>query len=188
VVTTVDSDADRLARISLACLVEPGNRELGMLVRRIGPVGALIRLMGGGVSAGLHDAATLRLDGAADPTQVGEAALQRAERLGARIVTPDDGEWPARLGDLVAVSREGEKGKVDRDTDPPLCLWVRGEVPLDEAVDRAVAVVGARAATSYGGYVATELGYGLADRGWTVVSGGAFGIDAAAHRAALAAG
>jgi len=59
---------------------------------------------------------------------------------------------------------------------------------LDEACDRSVAVVGARASTSYGNHVAGELGYGLADRGWTVVSGGAFGIDAAAHRGALAAG
>jgi DNA processing protein len=60
--------------------------------------------------------------------------------------------------------------------------------PLGQAFDRSVAVVGARAATPYGAHVATELGYGLADRGWTVVSGGAFGIDSAAHRGALTAG
>jgi DNA processing protein len=48
-------------------------------------------------------------------------------------------------------------------------------------------VVGARAATAYGVQVTTEIAYGLAKHGWTVVSGGAFGIDAAAHRAALAA-
>lgn len=51
-----------------------------------------------------------------------------------------------------------------------------------------MAVVGARAATGYGQHVATEVGYGLAERDWTVVSGGAFGIDAAAHRGALNAG
>ena len=51
-----------------------------------------------------------------------------------------------------------------------------------------MAVVGARASTAYGEYVASELGFGLAERGWTVVSGGAFGIDAAAHRGALSAG
>ena len=54
--------------------------------------------------------------------------------------------------------------------------------------DRSVAVVGARAATAYGLHVTTDIAYGLAEQGWTVVSGGAFGIDAAAHRAALAAG
>jgi DNA processing protein len=58
---------------------------------------------------------------------------------------------------------------------------------LHEALDRSVAVVGARAATSYGVHITAEISAGLAERGWTVVSGGAFGIDAAAHRAVLAA-
>jgi DNA processing protein len=70
---------------------------------------------------------------------------------------------------------------------PPVALWVRGPVRLDELVDRSVAVVGSRASTAYGEHVAAELGYQLGERGWTVVSGGAFGIDAAAHRGALAA-
>src|SRR5438045_1213287 len=84
--------------------------------------------------------------------------------------------------------KNGPRGTIDLDTDPPVCLCVRGWVPPDKAFERAVAIVGARACTGYGTHVATELGYGLADRGWTVVSGGAFGIDACAHRAALAAG
>jgi DNA processing protein len=70
---------------------------------------------------------------------------------------------------------------------PPLALWVRGEARLDELLDRAVAIVGSRASTAYGEHVAGEFGFGLAERGWTVVSGGAYGIDAAAHRGALAA-
>src|SRR5690606_39956473 len=53
---------------------------------------------------------------------------------------------------------------------------------------RSVAVVGARAATSYGVHVAAQFGVGLSEAGWTVVSGGAFGIDGAAHRGSLAAG
>ena len=65
---------------------------------------------------------------------------------------------------------------------------MRGSHRLDEALARSVAVVGARAASEYGAYVATDLAHGLAERGWTVVSGGALGIDGAAHRAALAAG
>jgi DNA processing protein len=68
-----------------------------------------------------------------------------------------------------------------------MALWVRGGARLDELADRSVAIVGARAATAYGEHVAGELGYQLAERGWTVVSGGAYGIDAAAHRGALAA-
>ena len=66
-------------------------------------------------------------------------------------------------------------------------LWVRGPARLDELVDRSVAIVGSRASTAYGEHVAGELGHQLGERGWTVVSGGAFGIDAAAHRGALAA-
>jgi DNA processing protein len=64
---------------------------------------------------------------------------------------------------------------------------VRGGLQLAELVDRAVSVVGARAATGYGEHVAAEYGHGLAGLGWTIVSGAAYGIDGAAHRGALAA-
>ena len=70
---------------------------------------------------------------------------------------------------------------------PPLALWVTGPARLDEVADRAAAIVGTRAATAYGEHVAAELAAGLAERDVAVVSGGAYGIDGAAHRAALAA-
>ena len=63
---------------------------------------------------------------------------------------------------------------------------MRGPGRLAQLSERAVAVVGARAATSYGLHMAGELATGLADRGITVVSGAAIGIDGAAHRGALA--
>jgi DNA processing protein len=53
---------------------------------------------------------------------------------------------------------------------------------------RSVALVGARACTEYGAHMAATLGAGLAEHGWVVVSGGAYGVDGAAHRGALAAG
>ncbi len=121
-----------------------------------------------------------------ESTRFAERALHLAARIGARIVTPEDDEWPARLDDLVRISQP-VADPVHRDTDPPLCLWLRGPLLLREVVEQSVAVVGARASTAYGEHVAAELGYGLADRGWTIVSGGAFGVDAAAHRGALAA-
>ncbi len=71
---------------------------------------------------------------------------------------------------------------------PPLGLWVRGFARLDLLVERSVALVGSRASTAYGEHVTGELAHGLSSRGWTTVSGGAFGIDAAAHRGSLAAG
>jgi DNA processing protein len=71
---------------------------------------------------------------------------------------------------------------------PPAALWVAGRPPVGAVVARAVAVVGAADATRYGIEVAAGLASGLAGEGWTVVSGGGFGIAGAAHRAALAAG
>ncbi len=66
-------------------------------------------------------------------------------------------------------------------------LWAVGPARLNTVADRAAAIVGTRAATAYGEYVAADLAAGLAARDAVVVSGGAFGIDGAAHRAALAA-
>jgi DNA processing protein len=174
-------DETRLARVALARLVEPGHRELGALVRASGPVEALDRVRAGAVSAGLHAAARTRIEGA-DPIEQAADDLARCDRLGGRLITPEDEEWPSTLEALADISTTDEPHVY-----PPLCLWARGPHRLATVAERAVAVVGARAATTYGGHVASELGYGLADRGWAVLSGGAYGIDGAAHRGALSA-
>ena len=88
------------------------------------------------------------------------------------MLVPGDDGWP-----------DG----VDRLAHPPYCLYVRGDADLAALTERSVAVVGSRAASEYGLRVAGDLADGLVARGWTVVSGAAYGIDAAAHRAALAA-
>lgn len=90
-----------------------------------------------------------------------------AGRGGVRVVVPGDDEWPAGLDDLGPAA--------------PHCLWVRGHADAIASA-RSVALVGARAATAYGERVATDLAGGLVDAGFVVVSGGAYGIDAAAHR------
>jgi DNA processing protein len=102
-----------------------------------------------------------------------DRALAELARVGGALLVPGRPGWPRRLDDLGVQA--------------PLCLWVRGDARLDAVTERSVAVVGARAATAYGEHVAADLGSGLAARGVTVVSGGAFGIDVAAHRGALAA-
>lgn len=181
-------DDTRMARVALGWLVEPGSEAAHRLVTQHGPTDALAMLLSGDLpDAELRGATAARLR-TSDPHRITEAALTRADRLGARIAIPEDDDWPHRLSDLVRLHVPGAKDRHDRDVFPPLCLWVRGDWPLAETLDRSVAVVGARAATAYGSHVATEIGYGLAERGWTVVSGGAYGIDAAAHRGALAAG
>ncbi|MFD6564900.1 DNA-processing protein DprA [Micromonospora profundi] len=178
----------RLARVALTWLAEPGTRAVYQLVDRLGPVAALDLLLDGGSPDGQLNGAVAARSAAGDARAVAAEALDRADRLGARLVTPDDDEWPTRVAGLAALRLPDASRRVDAETAPPLCFWVRGSWPLGEALDRSVAVVGARAATGYGQHVATELGYGLAERDWTVVSGGAYGIDAAAHRGALNAG
>ena len=100
--------------------------------------------------------------------------------LGIRFVIPGDEEWPESLDDLDRELNLNERGG------PPVGLWLKGQLRLDQAVTRAVAVVGSRSATTYGVEVAATLGGGLAANSYAVVSGGAFGIDMAAHRGALA--
>lgn len=184
----MSTDEETLARVALTWLAEPGTRSVHRLVDRLGPVGTLDLLLDGGAPDETLRATVAARTAAGDARAVAAEALARADRLGARIVVPGDDEWPARVDQLRELRLPGAYRRVDTETAPPLCFWVRGSWPLAEAFDRSVAVVGARAASGYGTHVATELGYGLADRDWTVVSGGAFGIDAAAHRGALNAG
>jgi DNA processing protein len=179
----VDDVEPRLARVALACLLEPGTRALHELVTERGPGGALAALLEGSADPALVDAAGSRI-ALGDPLHAAENLLNRTRRLGARVVVPEDTEWPRQLADLGRISR-GDGSRIDRDTFAPTCLWVRGEPPLTQVMERAVAIVGSRASTSYGNHIAMELAYGLAGRGWTVVSGGAYGIDASAHRGAL---
>lgn len=181
-------DETTLARVALTWLAEPGTRSVHTLVAELGPVAALDLLLDGGApQEDLRDSVAAR-SRAGDARSIAAEALDRGARLGARVVVPGDDEWPGTVEQLRTLRLSDARRRVDRETAPPLCFWVRGPWPLAEALDRSVAVVGARAATPYGLHVARDLGYGLAGRDWTVVSGGAFGIDAAAHRGALSAG
>jgi DNA processing protein len=186
-VTTAGNDADRAARVVLTWLAEPGNRIVWSMVQSHGAVATVERLTRGDIpDAPLRAAVLSKLSGL-DPGQLADATLRRAERLGARIVVPSDDEWPDRVEALATLELDSP-GMVNRHVRPPLCIWVRGRWPLKETLARSVAVVGARAATAYGSQVTADIAYGMAERDWTVVSGGAVGIDAAAHRATLAAG
>jgi DNA processing protein len=176
-----------LARIALSCLVEPGSRDMGLLVDEHGPLEALARLRCGDAPPELLRATAMRRK-AGDPLDAAVTALERSDRIGGRIITPEQDEWPRQLGDLRRISVDDRKRRSDRDVFPPLCLWLRGPVRLDDAVARSVAVIGSRASSAYGNHVALELAYGLAERAWNVVSGGAFGIDSQAHRGAITGG
>jgi DNA processing protein len=184
----------RMARAWLTRAVEPGRGAVFDLVSQVGPVEAARSLRAGEAPGSVRALAEARRGEDRSLEDLAEA-----ERMGARLVTPEDHEWPdeALRALHIAFERERATGRwgpsPPRERDrveltPPLALWALGTPRLDEAFARAVSVVGSRVASPYGAHVAGDLGHGLARRGWAVVSGGAFGIDAAAHRGALAAG
>jgi DNA processing protein len=170
------TDTTQRAWAYLSRVVEPPCAELAALVARVGPVEAAERVRRGQVD----DALAQRTQARREIDRTVED-LELLARRGGRLIASDDDEWPALAftafgGTAVAARPQGRR---------PLALWVLGPARLDDAAQRAAAVVGTRAATSYGEHVAADLAVGLAERDVAVVSGGAYGIDGAAHRAAL---
>ncbi|MER6549811.1 DNA-processing protein DprA [[Kitasatospora] papulosa] len=172
-----DGERERLARAALTRVFEPGDERGGRWIREAGPVELIRRLTGpDGPARALEGMTATRLAGyrlravSADPGR----DLASVAAVGGRFVCPGDREWPSQLDDL------GDAR--------PIGLWVRGRSDLRLWALRSVALVGARACTPYGAHMAGTLAAGLAERGWVVVSGAAFGVDGAAHRGALAAG
>ena len=174
-------DGERRARVALSFLARPGDPVLGAALRTR-TASDLLALVTGA------DADGAALLSAADE----DAALDRAVRRwrdrlvevppqgrlaawhdrGTRLIVPGDPGWPTQLDDL-------------GDT-RPLVLWLRGTADLRLTCLNSVSIVGSRAATGYGSHVAIEMAASLAERGTATVSGGAYGIDASAHRGALA--
>lgn len=155
---------EREARMAWSRITEPADPAAHRLISRHGAEGALALVDDGAVPE------SARLRPRLDVLDIDHDHRVRAT-VGARVVIPDDDEWPAGLDDLEV---------------PPHCLWVRGPEDIAEACVRSAAVVGARSATSYGESMASDLAAGLCERDFAVVSGAAFGIDGAAHRGALA--
>lgn len=181
-----DSIEERFARATWSGLAEPGDRLAGRAIQQLGAVRALNAVVDHWDPE--RFAATLSACGDVvgddDMAQAIERwmprlksntaliALRQAARFGARLLTPDDSLWPERLNDL--------------DWHAPSALWVRGTDEALAGIERGIALVGARAATGYGEHITMEASAGLVDRGYTIVSGAAYGIDGMAHRAALA--
>jgi DNA processing protein len=176
-------DDDRVARAMLTWLAEAADPLLAELLQVLEPAGVLAAIRSGSLPAGAadgltrHGAAVLRPALArwdARMAAIPVDAVDRHAADGIRLVCPDDPEWSAQLDDL--------------GTGRPYALWVRGTADLRSCCAQSVALIGARAATAYGAHVCTEIATGLSRHGRAIVSGGAYGIDACAHRGALAAG
>lgn len=182
--------AERFARAAWSGIVEPGDGMAGALVSAVGASAALTMLVERwGADRILAEAAGMahvadrqdlarQLDDATArwlPRVESRTTLQQlklAAMCRARLLTPGDPDWPERLDDLGPHA--------------PLALWLRGRPEALHSTLHSIALVGARAATGYGEHVAMEAGSGLVSRGFTIVSGAAYGIDGMAHRAALA--
>lgn len=155
---------DRRALLVLTALQGLTPRKLFELARREGTASACLAAVRAGRAGSEGDR---RFAAALDASAL-EAALTTC---GARLITPERPEYPSALEDL---------------EDPPVAVFVRGR-SLEELAPR-VAIVGARACTDLGVEVAEELGGALASAGACTLSGGARGIDSAAHEGALRAG
>lgn len=187
---------DVFARATWTGIAEPGDRVAGALVAALGASVALTAVIERWSVPRLLDAVRQSREdvghadgdpGAADADELAKAlerwqprlgsdaaarSLRQAARIGATLLVPGTELWMSGLDDL------GDHA--------PLALWWRGQPETLRALDIAIALVGARAATGYGEHVALEASAGLVDRGFAVVSGAAYGIDGMVHRSALA--
>ena len=186
VAETEETRLDAFARALLGLVSEPGDGVMGRAIAAIGAA-RMAEVLVTGQSAE-HLAEIVSATG--DPLDAGEAAtgldrwrprldqaafartLAQAARVSARFLVPGDPGWPWAVDELGMHA--------------PIGLWVRGHIAALPASTRSIALIGARAATGYGEHIAGEASAGLVDRGFTIVSGGAYGIDGMSHRAALA--
>src|SRR5215213_10028343 len=165
--------SDRRARMMLGCAMDGGDLAVADLVQHLGAEGAWAKITEGALGEPAAERAA----------RVSVDVIERLAKAAAlRFVAPGDDEWPDGLDDLRHAESIQRRGR------EPLGLWLRGPGDLAHLMERSVAIVGSRAATAYGNGIATDLAADLVEQGVTVLSGGAFGIDVAAHRGALACG
>jgi len=158
---------DRQARLIISIAGEPGDERVGQAVAEFGAAESVKRWESGYGA----DAMCKSIDRVMNSALI-EQAVKSLNSVRGRFITPADDEWPATLDDL--------------DTSAPIGLWCIGNGSLSEITQRSLAVVGARSATSYGERIAHEIGAQAAKENVGVISGAAYGIDAAAHRGTLA--
>ena len=179
----------RVARAALTRLMEPSDLPGLALVQVLGPQDALSLIQSSDssnaqveqrVTEVLNEAGTERWTGLAEVLtrwrpRLADVAPERdlatLERLHGQLLVPEDPSWPMALEDLQLGA--------------PLALWCRGNHALIPEQEKCIAVVGSRDNTSYGANVSMEIASSLVQRDFTVISGGAYGIDAHAHRGAL---
>ena len=157
----------KIAQMRLALLysLEPGNVFWSREIASLGVKEVYLRLKDGGYDGVKFNNAIEKLQ-----SFEGSAELKKISDAGAYLITPEDEIWPTQLDELEA---------------PPIALIVKGK--LENFSTPSLAIVGTRNPTPYGIRIAGDFAAGFVDRKWNIVSGGAYGIDTAAHRGALIA-
>lgn len=160
-------EAERIARLRLLASIEGGSTFWAREVSEWGALQVISNFEDGFYAGGKYSADAIR---ERLKINAGSKLLEEIALADSELVTPMDEDWPERLNELEA---------------PPFALICRGDLSLLRA--DSIAIVGSRNPTSYGVRMANEFAAGFADRNFVVVSGGAYGIDTAAHRGTLAA-
>ena len=156
---------EQLARACLFSIIEGGHTFWCAEISTHGALAVYNKLLNGGYDPIKYEKLITNLrqtDGDKILTEIGKHY--------ARLITPDDEDWPEQLNDLAA---------------PPIGLILKGNI--NALHQSSLAIVGTRNPTSYGARIAGEFAAGFADREWAIVSGGAYGIDSYAHKGALIA-
>lgn len=191
--STSENPLELFAAVSWSHLTEPGDAFAGFVREALGGTEALALLVAGATEAswlariqesGRAEAAEVRFGDASATLQDSLArwtqrlslntvlkSLDETVSMGAHLIAPQDANWPSQLSALKHAA--------------PALLWLRGDPKALRSSELSWAVVGCRTPTSYGQEATSHMVQGLADAGVTIVSGGAFGIDAIAHHAAL---
>ena len=156
---------EQLARACLFSIVEGGHTFWCAEISTHGALAVYNKLLNGGYDPIKYEKLITNLR-----ETNGDKILTEIEKHYARLITPDDEDWPEQLNDLAA---------------PPIGLILKGNI--NALHQPSLAIVGTRNPTSYGARIAGEFAAGFADREWAIVSGGAYGIDSYAHKGALIA-
>ena len=156
---------EQLARACLFSIVEGGHTFWCAEISTHGALAVYNKLLNGGYDPIKYEKLITNLR-----ETNGDKILTEIDKHYARLITPDDEDWPEQLNDLAA---------------PPIGLILKGNI--NALHQSSLAIVGTRNPTSYGARIAGEFAAGFADREWAIVSGGAYGIDSYAHKGALIA-
>ncbi|MEY2815335.1 MAG: hypothetical protein RIS05_1083 [Actinomycetota bacterium] len=152
-----------MARLQLFAAIEGGSTFWMHEIACQGAEETLLRIKDGFYKSSKGEKALGKL---IHPDRLNESIIS----AGGTFISPTDEQWPIQLNDLVA---------------PPIGLVIRGAV--ESLQNKSIAIVGTRNPTPYGARIASDFAAGFVDREWTVVSGGAYGIDTHAHKGALIA-